>query len=74
MSADSNEKQRWNFSAEECSRHPLMETREAAQLLGVSIRTLARLAGQGKIPGAVKVGKLWRFNRRKLYDFIGLEA
>ena len=51
-----------------------METREAAQLLGVSIRTLARLAGQGKIPGAVKIGKLWRFNRRKLYDFIGLEA
>ena len=53
---------------------PLMEAREMAELLGVSGRTVARLATEGKIPGTVKVGKLWRFNRQKVYDFLGLEA
>lgn len=74
MSSTENVEQQGYGARQSTALPPLMETREAAQLLGVSIRTLARLAGQGKIPGAVKIGKLWRFNRRKLYDFIGLEA
>lgn len=59
---------------EKQAESPLMDSKEAAALLSVSVRTLARIAGQGKVPGAVKVGHLWRFNRSKLYAFIGMEA
>lgn len=52
----------------------LMSTREAAKILGLSERGLTRLACRGKIPGAFKVGALWRFNRAKLEAYCGIEA
>ena len=52
---------------------PLMSSDEAAKALGISLRGLQSLAKQGRIPGAVKVGYLWRFNRAKLEAFIAGE-
>lgn len=52
----------------------LIDSEAASSLLSISQRNLTRLAKQGKIPGAVKVGMLWRFNRRKLEAFAGIEG
>lgn len=52
----------------------LIDSEAAASLLSISQRNMTRLAKQGKIPGAVKVGMLWRFNRRKLEAFAGIEG
>ena len=54
--------------------YTMMTTYEVANLLSISYNNLARLARQGKIPGAVKVGMLWRFNRSKIYDWVGVDA
>ncbi|MFF9551074.1 helix-turn-helix domain-containing protein [Methylobacterium fujisawaense] len=35
---------------------------EAAAILGVSIRTVQRLATRRELPSAAKVGRLWTFN------------
>lgn len=53
-------------------RRHLMTTREVAILLNVGERTVARMAANGEIPGAVKVRTLWRFNRAKVERFAGL--
>ena len=39
---------------------------EAAALLGVCDQTIRRLAQQGKIPGMVRVGRQFRFNKGQL--------
>ena len=43
----------------------VMNVREAAAYLGVSLRTMYNLAAGGKVP-AVKVSGLWRFSREDL--------
>lgn len=54
------------------TRPLLMTVAEVANLLQVSERTVSRKAATGDIPGAVKVGKLWRFNRAKVESFAKL--
>lgn len=44
----------------------LLDAREAATRLGLHERTVARMAREGRIPGAVKVGRGWRFNADRL--------
>lgn len=39
---------------------PLLDSREAAKLLGIHPKTLERMARRGEVP-AVRVGKFWRF-------------
>lgn len=39
---------------------------EAARLLRINKQVLLRKARQGKIPGAFKIGKLWRFRLNQL--------
>lgn len=39
----------------------LLAPREAAFRLGLHERTVARMAREGRLPGAVKVGRGWRF-------------
>lgn len=53
-------------------RKQLMTTREVAILLNVADRTVARMAVNGEIPGAVKVRTMWRFNRAEVERFAGL--
>lgn len=36
-------------------------SREAAARLGLHKRTIVRMAREGRIPGAIKVGRGWRF-------------
>jgi excisionase family DNA binding protein len=38
----------------------LLSTAHAAQLLDVSPRTVARWCRDGQVPGAVKLGRVWR--------------
>jgi excisionase family DNA binding protein len=42
---------------------------EAARYLRVSLKTLYRLAGAGRIPGQ-KVGRAWRFRQADLVAFL----
>jgi excisionase family DNA binding protein len=41
---------------------------EAAALLRVSAREVQRLAAAGRLPGAFKVGKLWRISEDRLME------
>ena len=49
----------------------LLDTKQAAEILNVNVRTVARMCEQGKLK-AVKVMSLWRINRDRLLDFAGL--
>lgn len=44
----------------------LLSPREAAGRLGLHERTVARMAREGRIPGAVKIGRSWRFHSERL--------
>lgn len=54
-------------------KRKLINTKEAAEMLGIGKRTLTTLASRGCISGAVRVGKQWRFNLEKLNAFIAGE-
>jgi excisionase family DNA binding protein len=49
----------------EASFDRLLNTEEAAMLLGIHPKTLQRMARKGEIP-AMQVGKLWRFSTSAL--------
>lgn len=51
----------------------VLNTKEAAELLRVTPRTVKQLAGSGKIP-ARKVGQGWRFSRAALLKHLEGEA
>ena len=40
----------------------LLTAREAAEMLQLHVATVRRLAESGELPGAVRVGRRWRFN------------
>lgn len=50
----------------------LLDSKQAAQLLNVSERTVTRLCNRGKIR-ARRVGRLWRINRDALFEYAGLD-
>jgi len=47
----------------------ILTIQEAAVMLKIGIRTVARLATARKLP-AKKVGSQWRFSRRALLNFV----
>jgi excisionase family DNA binding protein len=47
----------------------ILDVNRAAQVLGVSSRTVYNMARQGKIP-ATRVGREWRFARKTLIDWV----
>ena len=47
----------------------ILDVEGAARLLGVSTRTIYKLAGERAIPAA-KVGKEWRFSRKRLIEWV----
>jgi predicted DNA-binding transcriptional regulator AlpA len=49
-----------------------ISTGKAAQICGVSSKTLLKLARDGKVPGAAELeeGRLWRFDEVRLRDWI----
>jgi len=48
---------------------PLLDTREAAALLGIHPKTLQKLARSGKVPG-VRIGKSWAFRASALDSWL----
>src|SRR6516165_5059786 len=51
-------------------RRRVIKGREAAELVGVTLRTLRRYAELGLVPGAYRVGTgHWRYKRRELLDW-----
>lgn len=50
----------------------LLDTRQAAEILNVTPRTVTRMCEQGKLK-AVRVMSLWRINRDALLSFAGIE-
>lgn len=51
-------------------RTDVMTIEEAMEYLRMTRKTLLKLSGEGKIDGAVKIGKLWRYSRRRLFEMI----
>ena len=47
----------------------ILDVQGAATLLGVSPRTIYKLAAKGTLP-AVKLGREWRFARKRLIDWV----
>jgi excisionase family DNA binding protein len=47
----------------------VLNAEQAAELLGIGLVTVRRLAKDGKLP-ARKVGKEWRFNRAALLEWL----
>ena len=47
----------------------ILDPKEVAQILRVSVRTVVRLAERGEIV-AFKVGDLWRFHRSDIDNYI----
>jgi excisionase family DNA binding protein len=47
----------------------VLNAEQAAELLGLSVITVRRLAAAGEIPGR-KAGKEWRFLRAALLDWL----
>ena len=54
----------------ETSFEQLLNSQEAAKLLGVHPKTLMQIARRGKVP-AVRVGKFWRFRASALDSWVG---
>jgi excisionase family DNA binding protein len=50
------------------SQEPI-DAEEAAKMLGVTARTVTRLAERGEIPG-FRVGRLWKFRRSDIQEYI----
>ena len=50
----------------------LLKIAEVAQLLRISASNAYRMAERGELPGAVKVGGLWRIGRAQLLAGVGL--
>lgn len=47
-----------------------LTSEEVAEMLRVTPRTILNLADEGKLPGAFRVGKQWRFSRSKLREYM----
>lgn len=47
-----------------------LNSEQAADYLGVSVKQLLRLVHSGVVP-AKKVGNTWRYSQRKLAEFVG---
>ena len=48
---------------------PLLDSKEAARLLGIHSKTLQQMARRGEVP-AVRVGRFWRFRASVLDGWI----
>src|SRR6516164_7937243 len=42
----------------------------AADILGISGRTIRHMAQLGEIPGAAKIGRRWTFDQARLRDYV----
>ena len=54
----------------ETERKEVLTIEEAAELLGVSVKTFNKVLHSENIPGR-KIGREWKFSRQALIDWIG---
>lgn len=47
----------------------IMNSKQAAEFLGVGERTIRQAARDGTLPGK-RIGRAWRFSRRALLDWL----
>ena len=47
-----------------------MKIEEAAQVLGIGRQTAYDLANEGKLPGAIRLGKRWVVSRKALEEVL----
>ena len=40
----------------------LLSLKEAAEVLKIGVRTLEKLCREGKMPGAIRIGRQWRID------------
>jgi excisionase family DNA binding protein len=52
---------------------PLLDDKQAGEMLGLHPKTLQRLARQGEIP-AIRIGRYWRFRASSLNAWIELQS
>jgi len=52
---------------------PLLDDKQAGEMLGLHPKTLQRLARQGEIP-AIRIGRYWRFRASLLNAWIDLQS
>ena len=52
---------------------PLLDDKQAGEMLGLHPKTLQRLARQGEIP-AIRIGRYWRFRASSLNAWIDLQS
>ena len=52
---------------------PLLDDKQAGEMLGLHSKTLQRLARQGRIP-AIRLGRYWRFRASSLNAWIDLQS
>jgi excisionase family DNA binding protein len=52
----------------------LVDAKELASFLGCSEKNVRRLTDKGQIPKAVKVGKLLRWSRQTIEDWLASQA
>jgi len=52
----------------------IVSIREAAKFLQVHRVTLYRMLRRGRIPGAFKVGRVWRLDLEKIERFLGTNS
>lgn len=51
---------------------PVCDIKTVAAVLGVSERHVGRLANEGRINGAFRVGRCWRFNSTAIKELAGI--
>lgn len=47
-----------------------LTSKEVAARLRLTVRGVNKMAARGRLPGAVKIGRLWRFDRFRLAGYI----
>jgi len=57
------------LSTQTLTIEPLIDAREAAQILKLHPITIRQMAGRGVIPG-LKIGKVWRFRASSLDEWV----
>jgi excisionase family DNA binding protein len=43
---------------------------EVAQILGVGVRCVQKMAARGELPSAARIGKIWTFDKAKIEQFL----
>ncbi|WP_400769378.1 helix-turn-helix domain-containing protein [Methylosinus sporium] len=49
---------------------PRIRAVEVAQILGLGVRCVQKMAARGELPSAAQIGKLWTFDKARIEQFL----